>query len=102
MRFLFDAVNMQKSMASQKYNYNKLPLGKLSKGTIEKGYLALKVLGDVILKPKLAQEKYEMSLTAAFNDLSSQYYTIIPHDFGRNRPTAINSEAQLKAEMDLV
>lgn len=102
MRFLFDSGNMKKSMASQNYNYNKLPLGKLSKSTIEKGYLALKELGDVILNPKLAQEKHDMSLTAIFNDLSSQYYTIIPHDFGRNRPTPINSEAQLKAEMDLV
>ena len=102
MRFLFDAGNMEQSMASQKYNYNKLPLGKLSKSTIEKGYLALKELGDVILNPKLAQEKHQKSLTAVLNDLSSQYYTIIPHDFGRNRPTPINSEVQLKAEMDLV
>ena len=102
VRFLFDMGYMQKSMASQKYNFNKLPLGKLSKSTIEKGYLALKELGDVILNPKLAQEKYEQSLTAVFSDLSSQYYSIIPHDFGRNRPTPITSEAQLKAEMDLV
>lgn len=102
MRFLFDAGNMKKSMASQNYNYNKLPLGKLSRSTIEKGYLALKELGDVILNHKLAQEKHKQSLTAAFNDLSSQYYTIIPHDFGRNRPTPINSEAQLRVEMDLV
>ena len=102
MRFLFDTGHMKKSMASQKYNFNKLPLGKLSKSTIEKGYLALKELGDVILNPKLAQEKYDQSLTAVFSDLSSQYYSIIPHDFGRNRPTPINSEAQLKAEMDLV
>lgn len=102
MRFLFDAGNMKNSMASQKYNYNKLPLGKLSTSTIEKGYLALKELGDVILNPKLAEEKHETSLTAAFNELSSQYYTIVPHDFGRNRPTPINSEVQLKAEMDLV
>ncbi|KAF6221930.1 hypothetical protein HO133_001898 [Letharia lupina] len=102
VRFLFDTGNMKKSMASQKYNFNKLPLGKLSKSTIEKGYLALRELGDVILNPKLAQEKHETSLVTAFNDLSSQYYTIIPHDFGRNRPTPINSSAQLKAEMDLV
>ena len=27
---------------------------------------------------------------------------IIPHDFGRNRPTLIDKEVQLKAEMDLV
>ena len=102
MRFIFDTGHMKKSMESQNYNFNKLPLGKLSKSTIEKGYLALKELGDVILNPKLAHEKYDQSLTAVFSDLSSQYYSIVPHDFGRNRPTPINSEAQLKAEMDLV
>ena len=102
MRFLFDSGNMKNSMASQNYNYDKLPLGKLSKNTINKGYLALKELGDVILNPKLAQERHDMSLIATFNDLSSQYYSIIPHDFGRNRPAPINSEARLKAEMDLV
>ena len=102
MRFLFDAGNMKNSMASQNYNYNKLPLGKLSKSTLEKGYLALKELGDVILNPQLAEEKHHKSLTATFNDLRPQYYTIIPHDFGRKRPAPIRSEAQLKAEMDLV
>lgn len=39
---------MEKSMATQNYNYNRLPLGKLSKQTIERGYLALKELGDVL------------------------------------------------------
>ena len=102
VRFLFDAGNMKSSMASQNYNFNKLPLGKLSKGTIEKGYLALKELGDVILDPKLAKSKHHSSLEAAFNHLTSRYYTIIPHDFGRRRPVPIDNQMQLKTEMDLV
>lgn len=102
VRFCFDKRNIQQSMKSQNYNYKKLPLGKLSKGTIEKGYRALRDIGDVILDPKLAEDNYQMSLSAAFSDLSSTYYTIIPHDFGRKRPSPITDEAQLKAEVDLL
>ncbi|KAK3172011.1 hypothetical protein OEA41_004095 [Lepraria neglecta] len=102
VRFCVDAGNMQKSMASQNYSCKKLPLGKFLKSTIERGYVALKELGDVIMDPKLAQDKRQMSVEATFNDLNSTYYTIIPHDFGRNRPTPINSKKLLKAEMGLV
>ena len=102
VRFLFNTDIMKNAMASQNYNFNKLPLGKLSQGTLEKGYLALKELGDVLLDPKSASKKYNQSLTTIYHDLSSRYYTVIPHDFGRKRPTVISSEAQLKAEMDLV
>lgn len=101
VKFLFNADNVKTSMESQNYNFNKLPLGKLSKSTIEKGYRALKDLGELIENPELVKE-YHGTLTEVFNDLSSKYYTIIPHDFGRKRPTPINTEAQLRTEMDLV
>lgn len=57
---------------------------------------------DVILDPRLAKSKYPTDLKAAFNELSSAYYTIIPYDFGRRRPVAIDNEVQSKTEMDLV
>jgi poly [ADP-ribose] polymerase len=34
--------------------------------------------------------------------LSNRFYSLIPHAFGRNRPPVIASEAQLKAEIDLM
>ncbi len=89
-------------MASQNYNYNKLPLGKLSKTTIEKGYLGLKDPGEFIQNPDAAKDKYRGTLKDVFSDLSSKYYTIVPHDFGRKRRAPINTEDQLKAEVDLV
>ncbi|KAL8821786.1 MAG: hypothetical protein Q9191_007244 [Dirinaria sp. TL-2023a] len=102
VNFLFNAESLQNAMASQKYNFNKLPLGKLSKGTLEKGYLALKDLGEVVQDPSLARKHSHGSLTAVLSDLSSNYYTIIPHDFGRQRPTPITNETQLQAELDLI
>ena len=45
---------------------------------------------------------YNESLQEVYNDLTSQYYTVIPHDFGRARPPPITNTAQLQAEIDLV
>ncbi|KAH9786488.1 poly (ADP-ribose) polymerase 2 [Citrus sinensis] len=54
------------------YNANKLPLGTLSKSTILKGYDVLKRIADVIHLPD--RRKLEQ--------LSGEFYTVIPHDFG--------------------
>jgi poly [ADP-ribose] polymerase len=35
-------------------------------------------------------------------EYSSLYYSQIPHNFGRNRPTAISSEQMLKREIELL
>lgn len=40
------------------YNNNKLPLGKLGKATLTKGFEHLKELASLIKHPKLAQNKY--------------------------------------------
>ena len=60
-------------MLSQSYDCKKLPLVKFSKSTIERGYMALKEFGEFIMDPKLAQDKYQRSVEATFNDLSSTY-----------------------------
>lgn len=62
----------------------------------------MKDLGEVIQNPDAAKDKYRGTLKDTFGDLSSKYYTIIPHDFGRMRPAPIDTEDQLKAEVDLV
>ena len=102
VKFLFNIENLHNAMLSQNYNFNKLPLGKLAKSTLEKGYLALKDLGEVIQDPSLAQKHYNGTLNAVLSDLSSNYYTIIPHDFGRQRPTPITDESKLQVELDLI
>ncbi|KAH9786469.1 poly (ADP-ribose) polymerase 2 [Citrus sinensis] len=63
---------MKQLMMEIGYNANKLPLGKLSKSTILKGYDVLKRIADVIHLPD--RRKLE--------ELSGEFYTVIPHDFG--------------------
>eukprot|EP00913_Durusdinium_trenchii_P016276 g15295.t1 len=39
---------------------------------------------------------------ADLDDLSSQYFSLIPHDFGRKRPTSIKTQALLQEQQELL
>ena len=64
---------MQQQMMEIGYDAKKLPLGKLSKETIKKGYEILK---------KIADQLDKTHSEGALLDLCSEFYTTIPHDFG--------------------
>ncbi|MCO5553107.1 hypothetical protein L7F22_006628 [Adiantum nelumboides] len=66
---------MKQQMMEIGYDANKMPLGKLSKATILKGYEALKRIAAVL----------EGSAAGMLERLSSEFYTVIPHDFGFQR-----------------
>ena len=85
---------MEKSVVEVGYDAKKLPLGKLSKDTIKKGYSILKELEKVILGKKKGN----------CDDLSSEFFRFIPHDFGfaNMRNFTINTKEKLKAKLNLV
>ncbi|KAM3397453.1 hypothetical protein P3S68_000965 [Capsicum galapagoense] len=85
---------MRQQMMEIGYNANKLPLGKLSKTTILKGYDVLKRISDVI----------GQSNRTLLEDLSSQFYTVIPHDFGfkKMREFVIDTPQKLKRKIEMV
>jgi poly [ADP-ribose] polymerase 2/3/4 len=89
-------------MAALNYDANKLPLGKLSENTLRKGNSVLKDISDVIGDATLAIKKFGGSRTAVLATLTSQYYTIIPHAFGRQVPPVIDTLERLKREAELV
>ena len=69
-----------------------MPLGKISKSQIAKGFEVLEQIEEVLKKKK----------TGNLTELSSQFYMLIPHNFGRMRPTAISDEETLRKKMDLL
>ena len=73
----------------------KLPLGKLSKDTILKGYSALKEI-EKELQGKGNKDK--------LSQLSSEFYRYIPHDFKFQNMSQfiINTKEKLKEKQDLV
>lgn len=102
MKLIFNQEFFDQAMMQMNYDANKLPLGKLSKSTINRGYQALKDLAEVLADPALATTRHNMPVNAAKEHLSNLYYSLIPHAFGRNRPPVIASDATLKREIELL
>ncbi|KAL1740847.1 PARP-1-like protein [Schizophyllum fasciatum] len=101
-KLIFNTALIDAHLSSMNYDANKLPLGKLSKNTILQGFTALKQLADVIKDANSEAAVQNGGQRAAIEYLSGVYYSIIPHAFGRNRPTPIADERLLKVELDLV
>ncbi|XP_031496360.1 poly [ADP-ribose] polymerase 2 [Nymphaea colorata] len=89
-----DISMMKQQMLEIGYNAEKLPLGKLSKSTIVKGYEVLRRISDVI--GSLDKKKLEM--------LSGEFYTVIPHDFGFKKMSefVIDTPQKLKQKLEMV
>lgn len=85
---------MRVQMMEIGYNAEKLPLGKLSKSTIVKGYDVLKRLSDVI----------GQSNRKLLEQLSGEFYTVIPHDFGFKKMSefVIDTPQKLKSKLEMV
>ncbi|VVB06996.1 unnamed protein product [Arabis nemorensis] len=85
---------MAQHMMEIGYNANKLPLGKLSKSTISKGYEVLKRISEVI-------ERFDRK---RLEELSGEFYTVIPHDFGFKKMSqfVIDTPQKLKQKIEMV
>ncbi|KAK3937448.1 poly polymerase 2 [Diplogelasinospora grovesii] len=101
MQLIFNQGIFARTMAELNYDANKLPLGKLSRATITRGFQALKDLSALHDDHSLAAN-YDATYGNAVELLSNLYYSLIPHDFGRNRPPVITDEFALKKELDLM
>ncbi|KAJ5371769.1 hypothetical protein N7517_003775 [Penicillium concentricum] len=102
MSFIFNRQNVLDTLAAMSYDANKLPLGKLSDRTLKSGFLVLKEISELMTTPEVAQERYGLLFDDAIETLSNRYFTLIPHVFGRHRPPTLNTNSQIKKEIDLL
>lgn len=102
MELIFNQQYFADTMRELDYDANKLPLGKLSKRTLEKGFEILRDLGELLLDPSIADTKHNMTWLDAIAACSNAFYTVIPHAFGRSRPPVIASDEKLKKEISLM
>ncbi|BBN16135.1 poly [ADP-ribose] polymerase 2/3/4 [Marchantia polymorpha subsp. ruderalis] len=89
-------INMMKQqMMEIGYDAKKMPLGKLSKSTILRGYEVLK---------RIAAALDSKATGSVLAQLSSEFYTTIPHDFGfKNMSQFVISDPQvLKKKLEMV
>ncbi|KAH0630023.1 hypothetical protein JD844_012584 [Phrynosoma platyrhinos] len=82
------------AMQTMNIDVKKMPLGKLSKQQIAKGFEALESIEAALQEQPSTQKQLE--------ELSSRFYTIIPHNFGRSRPPAISTQEVIQAKKDML
>lgn len=70
-----------------------MPLGKLSRNQIEKAYKVLTELSDLIASG---------GSTTALLDATTRFYTLIPHDFGLNKPPLLDDAGVIKSKREML
>ncbi|XP_077581623.1 protein mono-ADP-ribosyltransferase PARP3 isoform X2 [Stigmatopora nigra] len=79
---IFSNDMFKEAMECMNLDIKKMPLGKLSKLQIAKGFEVLEEI-EAALNQKITKRRLE--------ELSSKFFTEIPHNFGRNRPPTIET-----------
>ncbi|KAL3660773.1 hypothetical protein V7S43_014176 [Phytophthora oleae] len=131
VQLICDPEVVTREMASLNVDLKRFPLGKLSKPQISQGYEILQRLSAVLEEleeltkvfaaktnkagsksrrkakakakaPAAATARGQSSLRADLKALSSEFYSLIPHDFGRSLPPVIGTMADLKLKLDLL
>ncbi|KAL0236222.1 hypothetical protein GEMRC1_002804 [Eukaryota sp. GEM-RC1] len=82
IKFIFDSNFYREAQEQMGYSSDKLPLGKLSASQIKKAYQILSTIQDVI----------NAKASGDIQELTSQYYTTIPTNFGMKKPPLIRSD----------
>ena len=100
IRLIFDLKSMNQQIMKIGYDSDKIPLGQLSPQVISQGYKFLKNLENIIGN---TNDKKSINSKEIY-DLSSKYFTIIPHNFGMNNmhKFVINSQERIKEENELL
>ncbi|GAM89549.1 hypothetical protein ANO11243_075880 [Dothideomycetidae sp. 11243] len=96
MKLIFNQQYFADTMSDMNYDANKMPLGKLSKAMIMRGYTTLKAISLRITNPVVPAGEQSLE------ELSNLFYSYIPHAFGRNRPPIIATQLMVKREIELL
>ncbi|XP_065900929.1 protein mono-ADP-ribosyltransferase PARP3-like [Dysidea avara] len=91
---IFDNDMFNNAMQKLELDTKKMPLGKLSKSQIAKGFEVLEEIEALLVNKSTNRAK--------LSELSSRFYTIIPHDFGRKVPPVIDDEETLRKKFDML
>jgi poly [ADP-ribose] polymerase len=96
VNLIFDTKLITKCMSAIGYDAKKMPLGKLSNNNIDKAYQQLTHLMTEVKKSKPSTYQLEY--------YSSQFYTLIPHNFGFKHMSnfIINTEKKVQEKLDFL
>lgn len=92
IRMIANVDEMKATLKEFEIDTSRMPLGKLSKDQLKLGYEILKDL----------QEAIQNGDHSEIVELSSEFYTKIPHSFGRRTPPPINTIEKLRTKIKMI
>ncbi|KAJ3603228.1 hypothetical protein NHX12_030970 [Muraenolepis orangiensis] len=93
VELIFNQNMFKEAMESMNLDIKKMPLGKLSKMQIAKGFEVLEEI-EAALSQKKARKNLE--------ELSSRFFTTVPHNFGRSRPPVIDNQQVIDKKKEML
>ncbi|TMS19687.1 Poly [ADP-ribose] polymerase 3 [Larimichthys crocea] len=93
IELIFSNDMFKEAMECMNLDIKKMPLGKLSKMQIAKGFEVLEEI-EAAMKQK--------KTSARLQELSSKFFTTVPHNFGRNRPPTINTQEIIDQKKEML
>ncbi|KAG8007842.1 Poly [ADP-ribose] polymerase 3 [Nibea albiflora] len=93
IELIFSNDMFKEAMECMNLDIKKMPLGKLSKMQIAKGFEVLEEI-EAAMKQKKA--------SARLQELSSKFFTTVPHNFGRNRPPTIDTQEIIDQKKEML
>ena len=94
VELIFDEKMMMATLKSFEIDLKEMPLGKIKKSQITKGYKILSKIGDLLSNNEATVGKLK--------DYTNKFYTLIPHDFGDLSPPTIDNLELVKSKMSLI
>lgn len=93
IKLLFDVQAMKKAMVEFDLDMEKMPLGKLSQKQLAEAMRVLKQISEYVR---------DGATNSQFIAASNQFYTLIPHDFGVERPPIIDKTEMVTAKTEML
>lgn len=94
IKLLFNVEIMKKTMLEFDLDLEKMPLGKLDQKQFADALKVLQQISDYL--------KEGATTNSQFIDASNRFYTLIPHDFGVQRPPVINTIEMVTAKTEML
>lgn len=93
IKLIFDVDNMNKTMLQFELDTEKMPLGKLSQRQLLSAYTVLSKLSELVTEGASSSE---------FIGPTNEFYSIIPHSFGIEKPPLIDTDEVIKKKIEMI
>lgn len=93
IQFIFDIQAMKDALVEYEIDLKKMPLGKISKRQIESAFVCLTESSNYLKEGTKGNKVL---------DVSNRFYTLIPHDFGMEKPPLLDNQDLITMKINML